>query len=148
MTDIEKVVWGGLAGVTIFVIGQLLSKFLIEPLYELRKEVGNIRFYLAFHASTIHTPIGRNEERSEDARQALLAGSCCLLAKLHAVPGYMIVRHVGALPKGKDVEKAADLLRGLSTYVHEEGEEAFGNIGDVGNTVTKIENLLRLKPLG
>lgn len=147
MTDFEKIVWGGLAGVTIFVIGQLLTKFLIEPLYELRKEVGNIRFNLAFHASTIHTPIGRNEENSEDARQALLAGSSGLLAKLHAVPVYMIVRHVGALPKRRDVERAAVLLRGLSTYVHEEGEKAFSNIDDVRNTVGEIENLLHLKPL-
>lgn len=145
MTDIDKIMWGGLVGVIIYVVGQQLSKFLIEPMYELRKEVGNIRFNLAFHASIIHTHIGRNEEKSEDARQAFLAGSGGLLAKLHAVPAYMIVRHVGALPKGKDVEKAAVLLRGLSTYVHEEGEEAFSNIGDVRNVI-QIGNLFRLKP--
>ena len=58
MTDIEIIVGGGLSGVAIYVIGQLLSKFLIDPLYELKKEVGNIRFNLAFYAPVIHTPIG------------------------------------------------------------------------------------------
>jgi len=65
MTDIERVVWGGLAGVAVYVIGQLISKFLIEPLHELRKVVGEVRFNLSFHAPTIHTPIGRTKETSE-----------------------------------------------------------------------------------
>lgn len=147
MTDIERIVWGGLAGVMIYTIGQLLSKFLLEPLYELRKEVGNVRFNLAFHATTIHTPISRTSGRSEDARQALLDSSCNLIVKLEAVPVCTILRHIGALPNRKDMEAAAVLLRGLSTYVHEEGYEASNNIGAVNSQVSKIENLLRLKPL-
>ena len=58
MTDVEKIVWGASGGLTVFVIGQLLAKFFIEPLHELRKAVGEVRFNLAFHAPTIHTPIG------------------------------------------------------------------------------------------
>ena len=149
MTDIERIVWGGLAGITVYVIGQLLSKFLIEPLHELRKVVGEVRFNLAFHAPTIHTPISRSDETSEAARQALMKSSCELIAKLHAVPGFTIVRHLsfGALPNRKDVEAAAVQLRGLSTYVHEKGEKANANIEIINKRVAKIESLLRLKPL-
>tara|TARA_R110002111_G_scaffold41857_2_gene77338 strand:+ start:184 stop:636 length:453 start_codon:yes stop_codon:yes gene_type:complete len=149
MTDIEKIVWGGLAGVTIYVIGQLLSKFLIEPLHELRKVVGEVRFNLSFHAPTIHTPIGRSKETSEAARQALMESSCDLIAKLHAVPGYMVFRHLsfGALPNRKDLKTAAIQLRGLSTYVHEEGDKASKNIEFINKRVAKIESLLRLKSL-
>jgi len=149
MTDIERIVWGGLAGVTVYAIGQLLSQFLIEPLHELRKVVGEVRFNLAFHAPTIHTPIGRSKETSEAARQALMKSSCELIAKLHAVPGFALFRHLsfGALPNRKDVEAAAVQLRGLSTYVHEEGAKANANIEVVNKRVAKIESLLRLKPL-
>jgi len=149
MTDIERIVWGGLAGVTVYVIGQLISKFLIEPLHELRKVVGEVRFNLGFHAPTIHTPIGRTKETSEAARQALMKSSCDLIAKLHAVPGFEVFRHLsfGVLPNRNDIEAAAIQLRGLSTYVHEEGEKANSNIEIVNKRVAKIESLLRLKPL-
>ena len=147
MTDIERIVWGGLAGVTVYVVGQLLSKFLLEPLYELRKEIGNTRFNLAFHAAVIHTPAARTPERSESARQALLDNSSNIIAKLYAVRFYTIVRYVGALPSRGDTERAAVLLRGLSTYVHELGDKANDNIDAVNRRVSKIETLLRLKPL-
>ncbi|MFW6253922.1 MAG: hypothetical protein ACOC41_03240 [Chitinivibrionales bacterium] len=149
MTDIEKIVLGGLAGVTVYVIGQLLSKFLIEPLHELRKVVGEVRFNLAFHAPTIHTSIGRSKETSEAVRQALMKSSCDLIAKLYAVPGFTIFRHLsfGALPNRKDVETAAVQLRGLSTYVHEEGDKANASIEILNKRVAMIESLPRLKPL-
>jgi hypothetical protein len=149
MTDIERIVWGGLAGVTVYVIGQLISKFLIEPLHELRKVIGEVRFNLAFHAPAIHTPIGRTKETSEAARQALMKNSCDLIAKLHAVPGFAVFRHLsfGVLPNRKDIEAAAIQLRGLSTYVNEEGEKANSNIEIINKRVAIIESLLRLKPL-
>ena len=149
MTDIERIVLGGLAGVTVYLIGQLLSKFLLEPLHELRKAVGDARYNLAFHAPTIHTPIGRSKETSKTAQQALMDTSCNLIVTLHAVPGYAMFRYVsfGALPNRKDIETAAVLLRGLSTYVHEEGDRAHSNISVVNERVSKIEKLLRFKPL-
>lgn len=149
MTDIEKIEWGGLAGVTAYVIGQLLSRFLIEPLHELRKAVGEVRFNLSFHAPTIHPPIGRSKESSEAARQALMKNSIDIIAKLHAVPGYLVFRYLsfGVLPNRKDIEAAAIQPRGLSTYVYEEGEKANLNIDIVNKRVARIESLLRLKPL-
>lgn len=149
MTDIERIVWGALAGVGVYVTGQLLSKFLIEPLHELRKAVGEVRFHLAFHAPTIHTPIGRSTGSSDAAREALLKISCDLIAKLHAVPLYSAVRHLsfGALSKRKSIEAAAINLRGLSTYVHEDGDKAFANIEAINRRVAQIERLLSLEPL-
>lgn len=149
MTDVERIIWGAFGGLAVYVAGQLLSKFLIEPIHELRKAVGEVRFNLAFHAPTIHTPIGRSKESSDAAREALLKSSCELIAKIHAVPGYPLSRFAafGALPCRKDVESAAVQLRGLSTYVHEEGEKAEKSIEVVGKRVEKMERLLRLKPL-
>ena len=130
-------------------IGQLLSKFLIEPLYELRKVVGKVRFNLAFHAPTIHTPIGRSKESSDAARGALLKSSCDLIAKLYAIPFYDVTRifSFGALPSRKAIEGAAIQIRGLSTYLHEEGEKANASLEVIGARVSKIESSLGIKPL-
>jgi len=78
-----------------------------------------------------------------------MKSSCDLIAKLHAVPGFEVFRHLsfGVLPNRNDIEAAAIQLRGLSTYVHEEGEKANSNIEIVNKRVAKIESLLRLKPL-
>ena len=119
MTDIDKIVLSALFSIVVYVIGQLLSKFLIEPLHELRKVAGEVRFNLSFHASTIHTPIGRSEESSKAAKEALLKNSCDLISKLHAVPLYFLSRWLSfdALPCRKAVEEAAVQLRGLF-YLH------------------------------
>ncbi len=72
MSEIEKIVWGAIGAVAVYVFGQLLSKFFIEPLHELRKVMGDVRFSLAFHAPTVHTPIGRTRERSDAAYNAIM----------------------------------------------------------------------------
>jgi len=149
MSDIEKIILGALGGIGVYVVGQLLSKFLIEPLHELRKVVGEVRFNLAFHAPTINTPIGRNKENSAAAREALLKSSCDLIAKLYAIPFYDFTRAFafGALPDRKAIESAAVQLRGLSTYVHEEGETANASLEVIRTRISKIECFLGLKPL-
>lgn len=149
MTDIEKIVWGGFGGLAVFVIGQLLAKFFVEPLHELRKAVGEVRFNLAFHAPTIHTPVGRSKEASDQAREALMKSSCDLIADLHAIPGFRVTRFLafGVLPCRKAIEDAAVQLRGLSTYVHETGEKANASLDVIQKRVERIEKLLRLKSL-
>jgi len=149
MTDIEKIVWGAFGGLTVFVVGQLLAKFFIEPLHELRKAVGDVRFNLAFHAPTLHTPIGRLQEASDKAREALMKSSCILIAELHAIPIYGVTRLLafGVLPCRKAIEDAAVQLRGLSTYVHEIGEKANSSLDVIQKRVGRIEKLLGLKPL-
>lgn len=149
MTDVERIVWGALSAIAVYIVGQLLSKFFIEPLHELRKAVGEIRFNLGFHAPTIHTPIGHTPEMSSAAQEALMKSSCDLIAKLHAVPIYELARLLafGALPSRKPVEQAAVQLRGLSTYVHETGKKTDASIEVINKRVAAIMRLLRLKPL-
>src|SRR5665647_1300337 len=88
MTELEKIVVTAavtiVGGLFVYVAGQLLSKFFIEPTHELKKAIGEVRFNLAFHGPTIHTPISRNPERSQKAYEALMKSSCDLLARVNA----------------------------------------------------------------
>lgn len=150
MSDIEKILWGAFGAVFVYILGQLLSKFFIDPLQELRKVMGEVRFTLSFHGATIHTPIGRSKERSDAAHEALMRNSSDIIAKLHAVPFYEGTRLLafGALPPREALEQAAVQLRGLSTYVHETGDKANNSISVINARVEKIERLLSLKRLG
>ena len=153
MTELEKIFVTAtltiLGGVIVYVCGQVLSKFFIDPLHDLRKSVGEVRFLLAFHARTIHTPFRRSKERSDKAQEALINSSCELIAKLHAIPLYKLTRLLsfGVLPCKKAIEDAAVQLRGLSTYMHEEGNEASDSIKVINARVEKIDRLLSLKAL-
>jgi len=133
----------------VYVIGQLLSKFLIEPTHELKKVIGEVRFNLAYHAQAIHTPISRTPERSAKAYEALIKSSCDLLAKMNSVPFYRAVSllSVGFLPRKKCILEAATQLRGLSTYVHETGNSTASHTDVIAKRVATIERCLKLEPL-
>ncbi len=153
MTELEKIIMtsaftiGG--GVVIYVIGQLLSKFFIEPTHELKKAIGEVRFNLAFYAPIIHTPIGRNTERSDKAYEALMKSSCDLLARVNAIPFYSLLSNLslGFLPSKQAIVDAAIQLRGLSTYVHQTGSEANNSLDVIAKRVTLVEAKLGLEPL-
>lgn len=153
MSDIEIMVLTScftiITGVVVFVIGQLLSKLIIEPAYELRKSIGEVRFNLAFHAPCIHTPAARNNDTSEQARNALMKSSCDLLAKLQAIPLYdrLSALFKSALPPRANIENAAVQLRGLSTYVFDTSSNANHEIEIINKRVALIEKSLCLTPL-
>jgi len=149
MSDPEKIIWGMFGAVGVYVLGQLLSKFFIDPLYELRKAIGQVRFNLSFHSPTISTPIGRSTEASDAARDALRQSSSDLIAKLESVPLYLAVRLLsfGTFPPRKDIEAAAVHLRALSTYVHEGGAKANEDLDHIHKRIEKIKQGLRLRPL-
>lgn len=149
MSDVEKIILGAFGAITVYVIGQILSKFFIEPIHELRKEIGEVRFNLAFHASTIHASIGRTKELSDHAKEDLMKNSCQLIAQIHAVPLFWVTRFIafGVIPRKKSIEEAAIQLRGLTTYLYQSGEKATGSLEVISKRVEKIEKLLGLKPL-
>lgn len=153
MTELEKifvtsaVTIGG--GLFLYVIGQLLSKFFIEPAHELKKTIGEVRFNLAFHAPVIHTPIARNNERSQKAYEALMKSSCDLLARVNAIPFYSLFSSLsrGFLPSKQAIVDASVQLRGLSTYVHETDTKAINSLDTIAKRVARIEKNLGLESL-
>ena len=129
---------------SIFVL--FLSKAFFDPLYELRKSIGEVRFNLAFHGATIHTPEARSPDASNKAKEVLMKSSSDLLAKSHAILFYEKLRFIFCLPSRQKIERAAVILRGLSTHVHEPGSKQ-DNSDIIIKRVKSIEKLLDLKSL-
>lgn len=153
MTEIEKIFVTSavtiLGGLFLYVIGQLLSKFFIEPAHELKKAIGEVRYNLAFHAPIIHTPASRKPERSQKAYEALMKSSCDLLAQVSAIPFYSRLSGLsrGFLPSKQAIVDSAKHLRGLTTYVHETDSKALDSIDIINKRVARIEKNLGLEPL-
>jgi hypothetical protein len=139
--NVSTVFFTVVSGTLVYVLGQLLSKFVVDPIYELRKTIGEVRFNLSFYGPPIHTPVARDKEVSDKAGSALLKSSSDLFSKLHAVPFYF-----GLLPARQSIERAADQLRGLSTDVYSQNATA-RDLERIAAKVKNIEKLLGLKPL-
>lgn len=129
-------------GVVIFVMGQLLGKFIIDPLHELKKVLGEIHFALLFHAPAIMTPVG-NRISEDEAAKILRRLSSDLHSKIGAVPFYERWSRMsrGFLPEKQNAHLASRLLMGLSNSVHQENRFET-NPDQVG----KIEKLLNFEP--
>jgi len=132
-------------GVLVYVVGQVLSKFFIEPLHDLRKAVGQVRFNLAFHAPTIHTPIGRSKESSDEARAALSKNSCELIASLPAIPFYGVIRFLAfdvIREKNMYGKKYMGILR--STFIVDEKgfvEKVFSKVNVAEHATELLQNI-------
>jgi hypothetical protein len=131
-----------LGGVIVLVLGQLLGKFVIDPLHEVKKILGEIRFALLFHAPAIMTPVG--DRAGEDkAAETLRRLSSELHSKVGAVPLYGLWSSMsrGYLPTKANAFDASRHLMGLSNSVHQDGRSDKN-----AARVSRIEKLLGFQP--
>lgn len=131
-----------LGGVSVFVLGQVFLKFLIEPLHDLRKFRGEIANTLIFYANVYCNPgIGPREEMDE-AQKVLRQQASQLLAKAHALPWYGLWAFLRAVPSRKNILEASGCLIGLSNSVHDRSDAR----GEDSNSKRRreIEQLLKL----
>ena len=77
-----------LAGVTVFVFGQIVLKWMIEPIQELRKLKGEILFHFANDHATIHNARMVEMETGREAGRTLERLGASLLANQHLIPLY------------------------------------------------------------
>lgn len=103
MTELEKILYTAvvtiIGGVCIFVIGQLLSKFIIEPIYEQRNAIGAIADALIFYSRLYVNPgpirdkeLGTIKVLPEqtEAEDALRQHASKLMARTQAIPLYRL----------------------------------------------------------
>ncbi|NOX28249.1 MAG: hypothetical protein GXP21_08735 [Gammaproteobacteria bacterium] len=125
------------SAVLIFVIVQLLSKFVIEPIQELKSLLCEVQSSLAFHAQAISTPTG-NKESEGKAQKILRKASCDLHSRIGVIPFYQWWSKIsrGVLPCKNNVLEASKLLMGISNSVHQPNRS--------NKNVDRIANIERL----
>ena len=108
-----------LTGTTLFVIGQIVSKFLIEPILEQRRVIGEIAYSLIFYARDYTSPGLGKRDRMDEASEVLRQHASQLRARTHAIPWYGFWALLRRVRKYEDVLEASKRLIGLSNSIHQ-----------------------------
>ncbi|MEZ8491247.1 hypothetical protein AB6C81_03300 [Vibrio splendidus] len=94
-----------LSGVSVFVIGQIVLKLLIEPIISLKMTFGEISGLFLREQPCI---IGARA--SDEIRDEIFRFSSLLLAKKSTIPLYSVMRFFFCLPSSKSLTSAAKSL--------------------------------------
>jgi len=128
-----------LAGVVIFVLGQMALKLIIEPVHEFRRVVADISHALIEDAQVIWNPglIGCEKEDAVSDRLRILSSR--LNAQMYLIPRYEWSGRIFGLPSRKEVTDAAGHLIGLSNSLHKSTADTLGT-----RNVEKLQKICRL----
>jgi len=112
-----------LAGVTVFVLGQIVLKWMIEPIQELRKLKGEILFHFANDYATIYNARIVENETAREAGRTLERLGASLLANQHLVPMYSCIQRIFQLPDREKIQFAAARLRLISNSIFSDAHD-------------------------
>ena len=144
MSDLSKILLTSsltvISGVLVFTVGQVIVRFVIEPLQERAKLVGQIADSLIYYANVYSNPNQTTGPEAEEAKRILRQHASQLLSKTHAIPCYCLVEGLGGI-RASCIEKASKELIGLSNSVSGDARVADHNYQRRKN----ITKLLRLR---
>jgi hypothetical protein len=125
MGDLEKIlvtwVLTLMSGIILLVIGQIIIRAVIEPVYDQRKAVGEVADVLIYHGREWGNPGFDTMEEKADfdkAQEAIRQKASLLRVRTYAIPKYSWLVAVGMVPKHEDVLAASRELMGLSNSLH------------------------------
>lgn len=112
-----------LLAVLAFVAGQALLRFVVEPIQEQRRLIGEVSHALLFYANVYHLKILKqpDEQRRaelDEARTTLRGLAARLQASLWTVPAYDTLARMGWVRKKEDILTASRELAGWSESLY------------------------------
>lgn len=135
---------GAVLALIVFVITQSILKFVIEPIQEQRKLIGEIaNAFVAYADVPVDLSpkefydekaegMAAQRERVAETRQELRKLSGRLRATLWAIPFYKLLSRVKLIPKVADIDKASDGLIGWSnTLVRTDADDLVRRYQDI-----------------
>lgn len=129
-----------ISGVFIFVIGQIIIKFIIEPIHQLKLLFGEIADDLIFYADIYSNPGIADPIEARKGSDKIRKDASTLNARLQAIPFYLTWHKLNWLPSIKDVTDANVRLIQVSNSFFKGGDPL-----RTGDSVDKIKTLLRIK---
>lgn len=121
MSDIEKIfLTSGLTicgGVLVLVIGQVMMKLFLEPLFAMRSLIGDIADNLVYYAHVYANPGMDSPELRQEAKDTLRQKASLLRARMHSLPLYGLFAFFRLVPSQKNIGVASGELIGLSNGI-------------------------------
>lgn len=136
MSEGLKIALTALAGVIVFVLGQVVQKWFIEPIQEQRKTIGEIANALIFYANVDEQITSR--EKIDEAIINIRKLSSSLHQSLVLIPCYRLLASLRLVPSEERILSAASNLIAMSNKVRR---------GDTSSQKQKIVASLNIKHL-
>jgi len=131
-----------LSGTLVFVSGQILQKFILEPFQEYKKTVGKIDNRLKFY-SNILTNAGFNKKIIVEITNAMRNLSCDLEASYKQIPFNQLFVNLKFLERKKDI---AIVVQGL-IFLSNAGGRSDSRIDKCNDRIREIRKKLKIEPL-
>ena len=110
------------AGVGVFVVGQIVVKFVVEPWHDYRMLIGRIAHALVVYGYAHNDPRFVTTASVEDAKRELMNLSGELWQRSHAIPIYgVFARILPTVPSWEEIVLASGHLGGLAQNQNEVG---------------------------
>jgi hypothetical protein len=102
-------------GVILLIVTQILTRFVVDPLVEFRRLLGEVAYTLILNSHLLYNPNATaNTPEFQEARRQCRALASRLHAFSAAVPLYDVLARIGLVPARVHVYDAAKHLIGLS----------------------------------
>lgn len=111
------------AGVLVLVLGQVITRFILDPLQDWRKLRGEISHALHFYANVLVAPGFHTVEQGHEAVTVYRDLASQLWQRSYAIPApvFWVLSRCRVLPNWDEIRKAASGLTGLSNTVMDSG---------------------------
>lgn len=116
-----------LGGVLIYVIGQIISKFFIERIYNQADIISEINDSLIFFANIYSNPGFSAKDKANEASKRLRQLATLLRSKTYMIPWYGFFEKIKIVPKLSDINEASGNLIGLSNSLYRESDRPANN---------------------
>lgn len=130
------------SGVLVFVFGQILQRFVLEPIQNYKKTVGKIDNRLKFY-SNILTNVGFESKFLANITDIIRELSCDIEAEYKQIPFSNVFSFLKIIQSKKEVAKAAKGLIFLSNI----GGREENKIKECNERMSEVRNLLKIQSL-
>jgi len=127
-------------GIVVLTIGQIITKFFIEPIHEQFRLIGEITDSLIFYANIYCNPGFGREEDWKKAENVLRQRASQLMAKTYVIRCYKLWQYLKIVRKYTDIIEARKNLIGLSNSVRHSNQ-----MENNKRRVEGIEKFLRIR---
>ena len=105
--------------VVVFSLGQIVQRFLIEPIHNLNNTIGQIESAIRLFGDVINGPGSGSEDRQREASMKLRELSASLRCHIHVIND-AAYRFAWSMPSKTDLREAASSLMGISNSLSQE----------------------------
>jgi hypothetical protein len=121
MNELDKILITSVSticgGIFIFILGQLLTKLVIEPMFVLRSLIADISDNMTYYAHIYSNPGTAKSEIMQEAKYALRQKASLLRAHAYTLPLYWLFALLCFVPSRKNIKIASGELIGLSNGI-------------------------------